>query len=82
MKEFAVSFISWVETHHEICTLLATKTKFPEWVMKHPDFNGIRNLSWLTLKLTDEFEEQYKEIQWGVELEYFDTIEEFLKEKL
>lgn len=36
----------------------------------------------LAKDLTDDFEKVYKGVQWGVELEYFDAIEEFLKEKL
>ena len=31
--------------------------------------------------ITDDFEEKYKDIEWGVELEWFDTLENFLNEK-
>lgn len=35
----------------------------------------------LAKEWTDEFETKYKDIIWGEDLDYFDTIEEFLNEK-
>ena len=35
----------------------------------------------LAKEWTDEFTEKYKDVAWGEELEYYDTIEEFLTNK-
>ena len=35
----------------------------------------------LSYRLTNEFHEKYSEVNWGEELDWFDTLEQFLKDK-
>jgi hypothetical protein len=58
------------ETHHDNpCTLLG----------KIIEEKGTGGLYELSKELTDKFVTQYKDVIWGEELEYQDTMVEFLK---
>lgn len=36
----------------------------------------------LAKKWTNEFEEKYKNEDWGIDIDYYDTLDEFLENKL
>ena len=84
MKEFPNGFGSWQETHYEIVAAIT-------YEVAHDNIND--NLIYKTLRekghgglyelandLTDEFENLHKGCEWDGE--FFETIENFLDEKL
>lgn len=88
-KEFPNGFTSWMETHHEVVSEINSliwadtfdqdsdgiiEERFRE--------QGIGGMYELAEELTDAFEKQFEGVVWGEELEYFDTIETFLYERL
>lgn len=46
--------------------------------MNHKGTGGLYELA---KEWTDKFTEQYKDVAWGEEIEYYDTIEEFLTQQ-
>jgi creatinine amidohydrolase/Fe(II)-dependent formamide hydrolase-like protein len=75
----------YLETHYEIVQAITVeymKDKSQGRVREVHDENGHGGLYQLAKELTDKFQATYKDIVWGMELEWFDTIEEFLKEEL
>jgi hypothetical protein len=84
MKEFVNGFTSWHETHFEVVDFL-TRERLKEPMegkaLEVQESQGTGGFYELAEQWTDEFELKYKGVEWGVELEYFDTIEEFLKIK-
>lgn len=79
---FPNGFESWHETHFEMVSHLCEMADIENsmsWARREEQ--GIGGLYLLAKELTDEFEEKYTGTAWGEELEYFDEIEAFLKEK-
>ena len=72
------NFRSWAETHHLIVTEIALLTdvegSLPNRLRSE---GGITALFDLSIKLTDDFERIYRDVEWDGE--YFDTVESFLK---
>jgi hypothetical protein len=84
-KEFPNGFTSWVETHVDVVSEITRINLLDEpfgLVEQRHSEQGLGGLYELAEELTDEFELKYKGVEWGLELEYFDTIDAFLNEKL
>lgn len=81
-KIFPNGFEDWSETHYEMVAHL-NETELIEGSMAERKRyeQGVGGLYLLATALTDEFEEKYKGVVWGEELDYHDTLEEFLNEK-
>ena len=85
IKQFPNGFQSWMETHHDIVEAITM-------IMAHDQPTGTANdrheaeghggLYELGLELTDKFENKYCGIEWGTDIEYMDTMDEFIKEEL
>ncbi len=76
---------SYLEVHYEIVqaiTIEWIKDKPQGRVLQAQEENGHGGLYMLAKELTDKFQEKYENVIWGVELEYFDTIEEFIQTEL
>lgn len=87
MKNFPNTFEDWQESHFEIVQAITIEhiKKNPIGVVKERhESQGHGGLWELAKELTDEFELKYKDVQWGEgdEIEYFDIIKKFIKEKL
>lgn len=83
--EFPNGFEDWHETHFEVVKAITAISESLEphgAVEKRQDEQGFGGLYLLAAELTNEFDNQYKGTVWGEELEYFETIEKFLDEKL
>jgi hypothetical protein len=75
----------YLETHYEIVKEIEYIHQSDEMygrVLRVSEEKGFTGLYLLAKELTDLFHSRYKNIVWGMELEWFDTIEEFLKEEL
>mgnify|MGYP000874211041 CR=1 FL=1 len=76
---------SYLEVHYEIVqaiTIESLKDEPQGKVLQAQEENGHGGLYMLAKELTDKFQEKYENVVWGVELEYFDTIEEFIQTEL
>jgi hypothetical protein len=85
MKHFPNGFTSWMETHYEVVqaiTIEWTKDE-PKGVVKEcQETLGHGGLYELAEELTDEFELKYNTEYWSEGLGYFETLENFLSERL
>jgi hypothetical protein len=82
---FPNGFVCWKETHFEVVeaiTLEIEKTKPTGTVEERHSAQGMGGLYELADELTAEFETIHKGCEWGVQAEFFDEIDEFLKIKL
>lgn len=83
MKTFINGFRSWVETHHEIVSvigLIRSKDTLPEKLQKIQDADGTPGFYDLCIELTDVFEEINKDRQWDGE--FWEEIEQFIEKWL
>lgn len=81
MEKFVNGFTSWQETHFEVVDFLTRerqKEPMEGKALEVQESQGTGGFYELAEKWTDEFELKYRDIVWGVDLEFFDTIEEFL----
>lgn len=83
-KIFPNGFDSWQETHFEVVSEITKelrKDKFTSKVIEERhEKQGTGGMYELAEELTDEFEKLYEGKFWDGE--FFEAIEEFLKEKL
>lgn len=83
---FPNGFRSWMETHHEIVTHMTTLNQGGDWkseiMRQYHEQGGFPMFYDLAKDLTDDFEKVYKGVKWGVEIEFFETIESFCKQRL
>lgn len=85
MKHFPNGFTSWMETHYEVVQAITIEWTTPDpkgTIRDKHDEQGAGGLYELAEELTDEFELKYQGVIWGVVLEYFETLENFLSERL
>lgn len=74
---------SWVETHHEVVSKIAEEISKDQPTGKVEEIHsayGLGGLYELGEQLTDEFEVLHREHEWDGD--FFDTIDEWLNEKL
>jgi hypothetical protein len=65
----------WAETHHELVLMINEDIEI-EGTMAHIN-NGHGHRWMLAIRLTNEFQEKYKDDVWGETADWFDTLEEF-----
>ena len=72
----------WAETHYEIMAAIERVEDETEGIVNemHTQY-GIGGKWRLAFELTNEFIELYSDVVWGEELDWFDTLEQFLKDK-
>ena len=76
---------NYLETHFEIVQAITI-----EWLKGNPqgkvkekqEESGHGGLYELAKDLTDKFEKLHENTEWGFELGYFETLEEFIKNEL
>lgn len=77
---------SYLETHFEVVEAITLNmldpTRMPLVLERTQHDYGKGGLYALAKVWTDEFEEKYKDILWGDELDFFETIQHFLDEKM
>ena len=89
-KRFPNEFSNWHETHFEIVSVIAielNKNEITSPVIKERyEQQGHGGMYDLAEELTDQFETEYEKFYqnslFGVELEYFDTVQEFINKNL
>ena len=88
LDEFPNGFDSWRETHFEMVNAifntfddnaLECKSKLVDEIQKTQGTGGLYDLAY---DLTKRFELKYTGIMWGLEKDFFDTIDEFVEEEL
>jgi hypothetical protein len=90
MKHFPNGFASWQETHYEIVqaiTIIRTSSEphqlLNSIVYERHEAEGHGGLYELAEELTDAFEREHEGFLWdGNTLPYFETLENWLDEKL
>ncbi len=86
IKNFPNGFTSWAETHYEIVqsiTIDYSKDEPASEIIKDvQEKYGHGGLYELSVELTDKFENLHKDTEFGVDLEFFDTIQEFITKEL
>lgn len=83
MKEFVNGFESWQETHFEIASAIFEKSfdLTPQGIVHETEEDeGRMGLYRLAKRLTDKFENLHKGRLW--EGDYFEAIDEFIKQEL
>ena len=81
---FPNGFTSWAETHHEMVEFMTTTLLDKDGdnvVHDHYNSTGIGGIYELAIAWTNEFEEANKGTEWGIEIQFYDTIESFLDNK-
>lgn len=76
--------IDYLEVHHDIVaqvTLWEEQSNEGTLILKAREERGQGGIYELCQEWTDEFQEKYKDVIWGEEQEYYETIEEFLNNK-
>lgn len=83
----AVDMVEWAENHFEIVTAIQQQLNRDEldgigtaWKVENEQGRG--GLYELSVKLTNKFMTKYADIIWGEEIEYDDTMEQFIKDEL
>ena len=73
----------YLETHFEIASYIDRKSNELEDnpILKLAYTGGQGALYMLAKSWSDEFQSRYKNVAWGEEIEYHDTLEEFISEK-
>lgn len=80
-KRFTNGFGSWLQTFYEVVAGFYSNTKSE--VLNQIENTGSRADMWQFAEvLTDEFEDIHKGRKWNLDGEFFDEIDNFLKEKL
>lgn len=82
-KQFPNGFTSWAETHHEIVstvTEIMLKDQLPITLEEVQLEQGTCGIYEFCIDLADEFEELNRDREWDGE--FFDEIEEFIKNKI
>lgn len=87
MKKFPNGFKSWISTHYEMVQAITLKLCDEDMeedsaLYERLEEEGTAGMYTLSEELTDAFEEEYEGAEWGGKLDYFDTIENFLDQKL
>ena len=84
-KDFPRGFMSWAETHAEICMVIGGKlesNQFTDKMKRTQEADGKCGHWDTAYKLTDKFETEYQEIEFGIDYDYFDCLNKFLDEQL
>ena len=86
-KHFPNGFTSWMETHYEIVQAITLKLSDKDMeedsaLYELLEEQGTGGMYELSEELTDAFEEEYEGAEWGKKLDYYDTLEHFLDQKL
>lgn len=74
---------SYLETHFEIASYIDRKANelYGNNITEFSYRQGQGGLYLLAKNWTDEFEEKYRDTIWGEDLEYYDTLADFLTDK-
>lgn len=75
----------YLETHYEVVLEIERIHNSDEpygIVLKVLEEKGSGGLYQLAEELTNKFHAKHKDIEWGIELDWLDTLEKFLKEEL
>lgn len=81
--ELPIELESWAETHHEIVVAIheSNNSETPSKLVEaRQESQGTGGLYMLAIELTNSFESKYKDVSWGDELDWHDTLEEFINE--
>ena len=82
-KEFPNGLDSWIESHYEISQAIERASNFSDNAVSSIIQKwGTGGLYDLANELTNKFERENKSVEWGIEKEYFDTMDEFLTNNL
>ena len=73
---------SWHETHFDIVRAIVENEETSPVIIKQLDEIGSGGLYDLANELTNKFESIHQNTIWGDELEYYNTMEEFIKYNL
>jgi hypothetical protein len=71
----------YLETHFEVVSVIINSTEY-NTIKEVYDNQGTGGLYELAKDWTDEFEKKFQDVVWGEDLDYFDTIDAFLNNKL
>jgi len=72
---------TYLETHYEVVSEINCRLESNnKLVDKRFQEFGTGGLYMLAKEITDAFESQYKDIVWGEELDWMDTLDGFLKD--
>jgi len=94
MNKFKENKSDYLETYFEVVRVILGNIESDSWFKDEKDIDndsisytieiqkGMGGLWELAESVTDLFFETYPNVNWGEELEYFDTLEEFLKDKV
>lgn len=85
ISRFPNGFDDWQETHAAICLRVGAdlgQALHPSYLKKWLNKGGTGNVWEQCKDLTFQFEEKYKGVTWGDDLDWFDELDLFLNEKL
>ncbi len=83
LKEMPIDLEEYLEIHYDIVQeITIAESGSDNLVIQTAEEKGQGGLYELAKELTDKFVGQYKDVVWGEEIEYQDTMEEFIKKEL
>ncbi len=78
--------ICYLETYYEVASFLGYNLNSPAQdenpVCLYYMQQGRYAIATLAMRWSDEFENKYNGVEWGLEVEWIDTLDNFLKEKI
>jgi len=85
-KVFPNGFTSWIETFYEITSAIERERAhdmgpWSDLIKRVQEEQGTGGFYELAEQLTDLFEKQHEGTVWGVDAEFFDTIENWIEEE-
>ena len=73
---------NWAETHHQIVEAITEAKDESHVINIIREMEGIGGVWMLGIELTDKFEALHKDTVWGEDIDWLDTIEEFINQEL
>lgn len=72
----------WAETHHVIVEAIVEAGEESNVINITREIQGMGGVWLLGIELTDKFEALHKDTVWGEDVDWLDTIHEFINEEL
>lgn len=84
-QEFPNGFLSWAETHHEVVAMITRimdQEAYPVFLETLEIDKGMGGIWEFCISFTFQFEQTHKGVEWGEVQDYFETLENDLRNSI
>lgn len=74
--------LDWAETHHVIVEAIVEAGEESNVINITREIQGMGGIWFLGIELTNKFQDLHKDTIWGEDVDWFDTINEFIDKEL